>query len=458
MANGLAVQARNQSDANSLLLARAVPTVAGLGDSITDRNSDPLTAGAVTFNSSGDIVWARALLNGRFYFSDNLNFGVTGQNTTQIRARVGSVIAAKPGYCRVLGGTNDAVTGVTYDPTVTWTNLKAIYDALIAAGIVVIACPILPRSYALSTGTGTAPELAAAQKGWMWVNRMIRRYAAMAASGSFYVMDADLALLNQANNSFIPIALMTVEGLHPIAAGAYRTGMALANALNALLPPARLTNICQQETYDATLNPLGTRLPNSQMVNTGTPGTNGTGVTGTAASGWAPARTTGANVTAVASIETVDAVTGEGRQVLTLGGTQGSGSTGNSDVISISRNLNVGATAYTPGETLIAECEIEGVGLAFVRNIALRVSDQGGATIKYIGMNFSGTTLDRLPATLPKVLVQTPLIPVASDSTIIVIAIEIGVDASTSTGGVPAGAVKIGHVTLRTPDPVNGIS
>lgn len=426
----------------AMLAARPAPTIAGLGDSITNQNSY-VDATNIDFNAKGDIVWARALLGGRIGFSPALNFGISGQNSTQILARVGGVIAARPGYCRVLAGTNDPVTGTTYAPAATWANLKAIYDALTAAAIVVIACPILPRAYGLSNGTGTPAELVNAQKGFLWVNRMIRRYALSARPGTIYVADYDRALLDQGSTAYAPLALVTSEGLHPIAAGAYWLGKALAAVLDPLLPPLAMGIVGQQNVYDAAYNPLGNRLPFGQLA--GTAGTPGAGVTGQAADGWSIARTAGATATAVASKETVDARTGEVRQVITLGGAAGGATT---EMIAMSRNLAPGAASYAAGDLLVGEIEIEAAGLAQVRNIALRISDTGTSTLKYYGLNSSGNTADRLPSLLPKLLVQTPSFTAAAGSTMLTIALEITLDASS----VPAGAVKIGHATLRTAD------
>lgn len=437
----IGIQARGLAAQNSARLNR-IPTVAGLGDSITAQNSSTQAVDGVSaLNAKGDIVWARALLQGRFYFSAALNFGVSGQNSTQILARVGQVIAARPGFCRVLAGTNDPVTGVQYNPAATFANLQSIYNQLIAAGIAVIACPILPRS---ATNGLTAGELANAQKGFQWVNRRIRQYAQTAVPGMFYVMDGDATLLDQAQTTYIPIAGSTADGLHPVAAGAIRTGSRLSNVLDRILPLSRSTIICQQDVYDATFEPLGNRLPTGQLVGTG--GTAGTGASGSVATGWALSRSTGTGATAVGSKSVLDSVTSEPAQVITLGGAVGT----NGDVIQFSRNISPSSTTYAAGETLIAAIVVSGTGLSLVRNIALRVSDTGSQTLQYFGLNSSGNVGDRLPSTLPAVLIQTPLIPTQASSTALTFAVQITVDASAAA---PAGDIVLSHASIRTPDP-----
>lgn len=225
----------------AMLAARPMPSVPVLGDSITAQYS---TSDGVTtaFNAKGDLVWARAILGGRFLFSPALNFGVSGEASAQILARAASVIAAKPGFYRVLMGTDDPVPGATFSSAATWANIRACYDQLIAAGIVVLAAPILRRSFANGLSAG---ELANAQKSFLWINRMIRRYAMAARPGTLYVVDYDRALLDQTSASHTPVALSTAEGMHPLAASAYWLGEALAAVLDPLLPPMSLGIVAQ---------------------------------------------------------------------------------------------------------------------------------------------------------------------------------------------------------------------
>lgn len=72
-----------------------------------------------------------------------INAGVSGNTTTQMLARIQTdVIAYAPQWCIVMGGTNDSGT----TEATTRSNLAAIYTALLAAGIMPIACTIPPRT------------------------------------------------------------------------------------------------------------------------------------------------------------------------------------------------------------------------------------------------------------------------------------------------------------------------
>lgn len=71
------------------------------------------------------------------------NGGVSGDNSTQILARVSTVLALGPRIVAVMAGTNDLSQGVTF---ATWsTKIKAIVAALKAAGVRVLLCTIPPR-------------------------------------------------------------------------------------------------------------------------------------------------------------------------------------------------------------------------------------------------------------------------------------------------------------------------
>lgn len=106
------------------------PLTVLLGDSITLNSAD------------GWFDPANAAAGYPLSFLDNA--GVGGQKTAAMLARVQTdVVDLDPGVCVVLGGSND-VYGAESASTIT-TNLAAIYDALDAAGIRIIACTIPPQ-------------------------------------------------------------------------------------------------------------------------------------------------------------------------------------------------------------------------------------------------------------------------------------------------------------------------
>lgn len=69
-------------------------------------------------------------------------YGVSGENTTEIAARIDTATALGPHQVTVLGGVNDFFDGFT--TATTKANLTAMYDAIETAGAQPIAIKILP--------------------------------------------------------------------------------------------------------------------------------------------------------------------------------------------------------------------------------------------------------------------------------------------------------------------------
>jgi lysophospholipase L1-like esterase len=149
------------------------------------------------------------------------NGGVGGETTTQILARVGTIAALnpKPGWCLVQGGSNDATAGITAATTIA--NVKATYDALLAAGIGVIATTVPPHSAAASL-TGAGP-----------INRAIKEYAQTKAG--IILVDWYPYLADPSAGTFL---VGSDDTIHPNAGGASTMGRALADVLSVAFPPA----------------------------------------------------------------------------------------------------------------------------------------------------------------------------------------------------------------------------
>jgi lysophospholipase L1-like esterase len=130
-----------------------------MGDSITANNAP----GPPYYTSAGNnyALWAHLLSNSAFR---HVGVAATyGYTTAQIRAtHLPTVLAAKPTACVVLAGTNRQANY----PSPEIADLTAIYSALLAAGIVPIACTVPPQN---SDGTNTTPVGK--------LNTWIRRYA-----------------------------------------------------------------------------------------------------------------------------------------------------------------------------------------------------------------------------------------------------------------------------------------
>lgn len=203
------------------------PVFALLGDSITAGNT-PTSSGQTNV---GYWTWVQAALGYRAFTA--VFGGIGGNTTTQMLARLNTdiitplsayVAAGRDVCCLVMGGVNDSVN--TSDIVATATaNLEAIYDALIAADIIPIACTITPTSSVVS-----ATQLA----NWDGIQSWLRSYCP-ANSITLCDIDADCrdASITTArvwNTGFAH------DGVHPTAKGAQAISYAIVAALDALLP------------------------------------------------------------------------------------------------------------------------------------------------------------------------------------------------------------------------------
>jgi lysophospholipase L1-like esterase len=162
-----------------------------LGDSITHRGTWPATAA-----TSANLVLVR-------------NAGVDFNTTTQMLARVDTdVLAYGPDVVTILGGTNDRAHGVKASTAMA--NLGKIIDRLHEYNIRVVLITMPPN-----TGSVSA-----------W-NTAIKK---LAASKGAAVADIFPALANSRGGW---ASGMTVDGVHPSAAGYARMSPIIAAALEA---------------------------------------------------------------------------------------------------------------------------------------------------------------------------------------------------------------------------------
>lgn len=262
-------------------------TVALLGDSITANNNL-----AATYNSqTGYWTHASILLGKRFASSPALNFGVSGETSAQILARVGTVILAQPDVCVVLAGTNDVAGGVSAENA--YANIAQIWKSLTSAGISVVAGTVFPRSDAPMTPTYS--------KVLQRLNNLIRLNAPKYVDVHLWDAHQDLADMTSTVSGCISTYFS--DNLHPNRLGAYWAGKSLAAVFNKAFPtdgfPAYRC-VSGGDLFDATYAPTGNLLSNALLAGTG--GTNaGAYATGSVANSFTVYRGLGSTITCVAS-------------------------------------------------------------------------------------------------------------------------------------------------------------
>jgi len=267
---------------------KSANTIALLGDSFTDMSED--TTGVNSYRSSrGFLTWAMQRLGQRLQIvaaPGTANGGITGQNTTQILARVQQdVVALAPGWAHVLAGTNDVLGAVAFGTI--QANLTAIYDAIQNAGIRLILGTIAPYSGATTTQLVTIER----------INNFIREQAQTRPGAVLADYHAVLAGAD-GNWRVTGTTAYTGDGTHASTGGAMRMGKALADALAAHVPAM---NILPTSNVDASANASSFAKPNllTNPMFTGTAGTVGTQATGQVADSWVVSTYTASDLTGV---------------------------------------------------------------------------------------------------------------------------------------------------------------
>ncbi len=266
-----------------------LPKIATFGDSRTDFNS----TGASIF-SHGYIYHLQYLTGNRFYFDDSLNFGVNGDTTALMVARLATVVAAPADIVIVLGGTNDRNSGSTITAAQTIANLTTIRDTLLAAKKTVIFIAEMPRGDAAFpalrlTGSQLAYHLRVRE--WLLAQR--------AAKGCF-VADPWPSMVDYSSATADAKTNMHRDGIHEGPLGALRMAQALAPIITTILPPAPSRLAAGAADFFSADNPDGNLLGNGAL--TGVGGTKSGTVTGDVADGWTVSAPAG--VTIAASIVT----------------------------------------------------------------------------------------------------------------------------------------------------------
>ncbi len=347
-----------------------------LGDSITannhnytavavgDGSSGAGTSGVDSFRNDGFITWARIFSYQKFSAPRSLNYGNSGDTTTDIIARLSTftnaVIAANAGCTTVLAGTNDITAGATAATIIA--NLNTIYTTLTNLGIWVFAIPITPRGSGNALDSTTMHKLAS-------VNRWIR--AQEATNPLIYVCDATKFLTDTTSATGDCITALFADGLHPAKGAACYMGSAISQKYNILVPTVwnDFVYFSQADIYSSTLNPNGNLLTNGLMAGSG--GSTSTGGTGTVATSWKIAADSSSGIsTLLGTGSKVTRSTPDGGEVqrITMSGT----ATSDREII-LQQETVISTSNYTTGDVIYGGIEFSiPVGLVGVTGIELR--------------------------------------------------------------------------------------
>ena len=348
----------NSDRGSGYLLRSSIPPLANeyslvfVGDSYTARGVFSTVTDLEDANE-GFSYWAKQLSNNRFWSPPSYNFGVVGVLTSSMLVnQMPSALGISPSVMVILGGRNDAQTGVSAlpdtTPGTTTYNLRQMYEQCATAGAAVIAVKIL--STAAAEWPNTTYELQA-----ILTNRWIDQQALLRPN--FYVVDCASVYDDASASTWQPKTGYVDSGdlTHPTLWGAYQIGNSVASVLNKLLADWRVSPRNPSDFFGT--GPTGNTYGNV-LVNTGWTGTagsfSGTGASGTVGSGWQLNTANAFGVGCTASKGT--GPDGRISQILWIGNTGTTGTAGAVKLISTAAGLVAGN--FNAGDVIEASVDV----------------------------------------------------------------------------------------------------
>lgn len=399
-----------------------------IGDSITAQCSSS-TSGHENY---GYAFWMNFLSRQRFRFSHAWNFGVGGDTTTMILARLTTPLRSTPSTFVLLAGTNDrGSAAMTADQTIT--NLNDIISAFISVGKRVVLVPPLPRgdtTYTSNRLSGT--QLANHMRVYRWCLEQAARPSVSVADPWIYWAVPGSAT-GDATLGY------THDGLHPNTLGAFYIGQAIADVLETLRPEPQLFSMSNTDLKSAD-NLYGCINLNPTMQ--GTAGSVSTGGSGSLADSYSGTNSSGTtNIT-----RTYSKVTSGGKtwQQCIFGGTP----TGTLSASDICRQISL-HTSVAEGDIieLLADIEVD-AGCTNIMSIqgGIQLTDGSGTTTLWDGDRY--TTGSLLPAVAFSGVLRSPRITCTAGMTDLRARVASYIDASVAT----AGTMRVASVTFRKVD------
>lgn len=266
-------------------LARGPVKIGSIGDSRVVRCGQKVITAGQGYTSdhynNGYAGWAQSALKGRAVFPAELCFGVSGETSTQILARVPAALTTMiAAGCRIVtmyGNTTNDRTSTT--PVMTAAdsiaNLTQMFALAVAAGLRVIYFAETPRGNASFPAQRlTSPQLD--------YHRQVYRWAVDVASKIPGVTVIDLwAEFVDPTTTSDSKATVTIDGLHQNQLSGRIGGERLASVLLPTLPSRQFAYATDAGDAYSADNRRGNMAPNGMLSGTG--GTKPAGITGTVA-------------------------------------------------------------------------------------------------------------------------------------------------------------------------------
>ena len=381
------------------------------GDSIAAEQS----ATGFTY-ARGSLIWAQAFGYCSFKHDATVNYGVAGNTTTQMIARIQTAITAMQaaGTAAVLisAGTNDTPNSIA--PATTIANLKTIMQTFWNAGIVPILRTMPARS---SASWGAYPQ------GLKETNRINDAMRAWVANKPrMFIHEAWNIYQDATSATSDPFTNYTRDGLHPTVLGGFVEGLLLIQELANWF---QLTNAPRGvgagliSHYDATSNINGNILNGGNQSDysamAGSNALSGTGYAGNWANGITPSKLagtgtiTGAKESATLLVGGVDVGRTYPRQVCTFSAMAGD------ETFQLRYNMAFDSTYrnWATGDHVYFEVEVEAVTVANLVGIKVLITEGWGSFLSVTGMDENART-EMLPTNSQKWLVRSPTITLST--------------------------------------------
>lgn len=274
----------------------------------------------------GHAYWLAGLSRGALSVLPVQNFGIAGENTAQILARIGAAVASPAGIVVVVAGVNDPLDAtLNATPALSLANLETIWSTLNGAGKLQIWRAESPRSAWQATPAQVAHHMAICNR--------IASFASRPGTLVFnpWPIGVDLTTGDWRATGFC------ADGVHPDASQALGESRLIWDMLKGILPPRMVLPTSGDDILSA-VNPTGWYDLNFYFAGTG--GTLAANATGQLATGWS-VMTSEATLTAACSVVTLG--NGQRAQRIVVSGTP----TGASPYVMLYRghtmaNLNAG--------------------------------------------------------------------------------------------------------------------
>jgi len=363
----------------------------------------------------------------------------SGENTTQILARLNDACNDGNDAELVIAGTNDLTTSVPV--ATTKANLQAIAEGLMKCGKFVVMMTQAPRS---QTAITAAQQLVLYQID-NWIRSYVREEQAQNPSGysNINILDTTPIWLDASSSTGAPLTNCFYDATHPASGCAMTAGYILFQILQARFGLYGLSEgTARNDLYDATNNPFGALNTSPYMAASG--GTVNSPCTGSIATGYTLSRSGSASTTCTASLEGAaasgtrsDGYSGS-RQVLVV--SAGSGTSTEHYVI-FTPNTTTASLGVNTGDKLWAQVDMELSGTTKLNQIYmdLKCLDSGNTVVAKAVAGRDGqddvypdsTALGGFTTSRPFTLItKKPGFTVPSTCSKLAMDISIGVDAS----------------------------